>query len=125
MSDAKTRLPMMPFFVSDYIGATRHMSPAERGVFFDLICFQWILGPLPSDPAKLAMMVGCPLREFKKLWRTVHKEFVSHPDGLINPYFDAQRVKSLALSEERRKAGREGGRASAAKRAATDQGTLQ
>ena len=117
----KTRLPHMPFFVNDYIGATRHMTLAERGAYTDLLFLEWNIGPLPADPARLAAMIGCTSKQFSTVWPTVQQKFSDSPDGLVNERLELHRAKSIEISEKRAAIGRVGGIATAAKQ----RGTLQ
>lgn len=114
-----TRLPHMPLFVNDYIGATRHMSLAERGAYTDLLFLEWNIGPLPADPRRLAAMISCPPRAFAKIWPTVSKKFIETAEGLINERLELHRVKAIEIAKKRAIAGRDGGNATAAKHRST------
>ncbi len=46
---AEKRYPYMPFYVADFIGGTRLMSDAARGVYIVILCILWENGPLPND----------------------------------------------------------------------------
>jgi uncharacterized protein YdaU (DUF1376 family) len=114
-----TRLPHMPFFVNDYLGATRHMTLAERGAYTDLLFLEWNIGPLPADPARLAAMIGCTPKQFAMVWPTVCKKFVEAPNGLVNERLELHRARSIEISEKRAAVGRSGGIATAAKQRST------
>ena len=116
---ATLRLPHMPFFVSDYLGATRHMTLAERGAYTDLLFAQWNIGPLPADTSRLAAMISCSPRDFAKVWPAIRPKFVETPDGLVNQRLELHREKTIRLAEKRATAGRKGGKASAEKRQET------
>jgi len=105
----------MPFFVNDYLGATRHMTLAERGAYTDLLFLAWNIGPLPAEPARLAAMIGCTPKQFNLVWPTVRKKFVETEAGLVNERLELHRVKSIEISQKRMLAGREGGNTTAAK----------
>ena len=105
----------MPLFVNDYLGATRHMTLAERGAYTDLLFMEWNIGPLPADPARLSAMIGCTLKQFSAIWPTVKKKFIETAEGLVNERLELHRVKSIQISEKRATAGREGGNTTAAK----------
>jgi len=117
----KARLPHMPFFVNDYLGATRHMTLAERGAYTDLLFLEWNIGPLPAESARLAAMIGCTQKQFDSVWPTVKKKFLETEDGLVNERLELHRIKSIQISEKRATAGREGGKTTASKH----RGTLQ
>jgi uncharacterized protein YdaU (DUF1376 family) len=111
----KARLPYMPFFVNDYLGATRHMTLAERGAYTDLLFLEWNIGPLPADTARLSAMIGCTPKQFGSVWPTVRTKFVETDEGLVNEKLELHRAKSIQISEKRAIAGREGGNTTAAK----------
>lgn len=114
-------LSMLPFFVRDYIAATRHMSLAERGAYTDLLFTQWETGPLPSDPARLARILGCSAREFDKVWPAVALKFAQSADGLVNERLEEHRHKAQELSAKRAQAGRHGGKQSGEQRRSKSQ----
>jgi len=109
------RLPHMPFFVNDYLGATRHLTLAERGAYTDLLFLEWNIGPLPQDPARLAAMIGCSPRQFSAVWPAIQGKFAIVATGLVNERLEAHRAKALEISSKRAEAGRNGGYATAAK----------
>lgn len=108
------RLPHMPFFVNDYLGATRHMTLAERGAYSDLLFLEWNIGPLPADTARLAAMIGCTPKQFVQIWPTVKRKFVESGGGLVNVRLEMHRVKAIEIWEKRVSAGRDGGNKTAA-----------
>jgi uncharacterized protein YdaU (DUF1376 family) len=108
---------MLPWFVRDYIAATRHLSLAERGAYTDLLFLSWEQGPLPKDPVRLARMVGCGAEEFAQVWPALTTKFTETEAGLVNDRLEEHREKSVRLSAERAAAGRVGGKQSAKQRA--------
>ena len=109
------RLPHMPFFVNDYLGATRHFSLAERGAYCDLLFLEWNIGPLPQEPVRLAAMIGCSPRQFSAVWPAIRNKFAIAGAGLVNERLEAHRVKALEISAKRAEAGRNGGNTTAAR----------
>jgi uncharacterized protein YdaU (DUF1376 family) len=96
----KDHLPVMPFYVRDYITATRGLTLAERGAYFDLLCIEWASGsPLPADPARLASLIGCQKRTFEALWPSLRCKFEMTPDGYINERLESERRIVLAKRE--------------------------
>lgn len=92
----RPRLPYMPFFVSDYLGKTRHLTLAERGAYCDLLFHSWNIGPLPKERSRLAAMIGCTPREFRALWPKIREKFTEMPAGYVNSRLEAHRIKAEA-----------------------------
>ena len=114
----KKTLAHMPLFVRDYVMATRHLSLSERGLYMDLLCFQWEIGPLPADAHRLALMVSCSLEDFNLAWIAIRTKFVEFTaDSLINERLEEHRAKALELSAKRAKVGKKGGKQSGKQRA--------
>jgi uncharacterized protein YdaU (DUF1376 family) len=90
-------LPIMPFYVRDYIAATRSMTLAERGAYTDLLFAEWDSGgPLPKDLVRLATMIGCKPKEFAPLWAAIKNKFVKTASGYVNRRLEEERRISLA-----------------------------
>ena len=112
MSTGK-QLALLPWFVRDYVTATRHLSLAERGAYTDLLWFQWEHGVLPFEAERLARLLGCGQDEFEKVWPAIQEKFTSRAGGLVNLRLEEHREKALRLSAKRAILGRAGGTASA------------
>ena len=95
-------LPMMPWWPKDYISATRAMRIAERGLYTDLLFFQWELGVLPGDTSTLARMVGVTPEEFDDVWPAIQDKFVKCEGGFINLVLETHREKALAKRNKHR-----------------------
>lgn len=106
-------LAMMPFWVRDYITATRQFTLAERGAYTDLLFFQWEQGVLPNDPDRLSRLLGVSREEFDEVWKTLSIKFLPTREGLSNVKLEQHRAKAVQLSQKRKVAGSRGGKASA------------
>ena len=95
-------LAMLPWFVRDYIAATRHLSLAERGAYTDLLFLSWEMGALPSDPTRLARLVGCGADEFAEVWPAICAKFVQTEAGLVNMRLEEHRAESMRRSASAR-----------------------
>lgn len=69
--------PYLPFWTSDYLADTRHLSQAEHGAYMLLImtCWQTNDCSLPDDDKMLARFAGCDLRTWKRQRETVLEGF--------------------------------------------------
>jgi uncharacterized protein YdaU (DUF1376 family) len=92
---------MMPVFVGDWLKATRLLTVQERGVLFDLLCFQWEHRVLPPEPERLARLVGVSTSEFSKHWRAIADWFAQVDGGLVNHELDEHRTKAIGIVETR------------------------
>ncbi len=52
--------PWFPFYAGDWLSdmRVRLLTPSQRGVYIDLLAFQWREGAVPDDPAGLALTLG-------------------------------------------------------------------
>jgi uncharacterized protein YdaU (DUF1376 family) len=110
---------MLPWFVRDYVTATRQLTLAERGAYTDLLFFQWELGALPAEPERLARLIGCSSEEFAAVWPAIKTKFTEVDARLVNGRLEQHRLKAEELSAKRVEIGRRGGRSSAQARGAT------
>jgi uncharacterized protein YdaU (DUF1376 family) len=101
MSD--TSLAMMPWFPRDFIAATRAMRIAERCAYRELLDFQWELGVLPTDVARLARLIGFSDAEFADAWPGIKHKFVECNGGLANKRLEEHRVQALERREKKRR----------------------
>lgn len=92
-------LPIMPFFIKDWIGATQHWTDAERGAYISLLCFQWLNGTIPADVQRLARIMGTPEGEFDARWATVGQKFDGDIEGLLNNRLEEHRKKTIGIHE--------------------------
>ena len=107
-----SKLPSMPFFVSDYLSSTDVllMSLAERGLYAHLLFRQWQDGPLEFDTRKLSILCACSRSEFIKQWEGIKSKFITDSDGRIfNLRVEAVKSEYLRMKEARSKSGSKGG----------------
>lgn len=88
-------LAMMPWFPRDFIAATRHLALAERGAYRELLDYQWEMGRLPKDPARLARLLGVTAEEFCPIWESIGDKFEDVGAGLANKRLEEHRKKSV------------------------------
>jgi len=62
-----TAKPWMPFYVSDYLGDTSHLTQAEHGAYFLLILYYWQHGGLPDDDAQLARVSHSTVEQWTEI----------------------------------------------------------
>jgi uncharacterized protein YdaU (DUF1376 family) len=74
MAQNGSKLPWFPFFPKDWLSDDKviAMNRAQRGSYFNLLCFAWHqepIGTLPNDAKLLARLAQCTEEE----WATEHK----------------------------------------------------
>ncbi len=108
-------LPYLKFYPSDWLSdrTVRTMTPAARGVYFDLLCIAWQEGGIPADPSALASWLGLSPKRFARIWTEIEDCWVHGSNGsLVNPRQERERTEAERVYEQRVEAGRQGGRPS-------------
>lgn len=73
--------PAFQFYPRDYIMSTRTLTPEQRGVYIDLLCFAWDGDGLPDSTSQLAAMAGISEAKFKRVWAELASKWVQGDDG--------------------------------------------
>jgi len=82
--------PAFQFYPDNFLGGTALFSCVEVGAYIRLLCYQWDLGFLPNDTAKLSDLARCGQNEINAI---THK-FALCPDGkLRNERMEIEREK--------------------------------
>lgn len=81
--------PAFLFYPQRWLEGTAEMSPAERGVYIDLLAYQHQKGSIPDEPAKLCRLVRLSESEFIPIWDGVKNKFHKGTDNrLVNRTLD-------------------------------------
>lgn len=104
--------PSFPLYVQDYLTGTMSLTPAERGVYVDCLCYQWEVAGVPGDePARLALVMRCSPADARRFWTVLKSKFVRGDDGLYrNQRLEAERVAKKKWHDSRKENGGKGGR---------------
>lgn len=94
-------LAMMPWFPRDFIAATRHLALAERGAYRELLDYQWEMGVLPKDPARLARLLAVTVEEFAPIWSAISDKFEELNGGLANKRLEEHRKKAVEQRDKK------------------------
>jgi uncharacterized protein YdaU (DUF1376 family) len=100
----------MPVFVGDYLRDTMHLSLEEHGAYLKLLFVMWGQGHgrLPSDPTRLARMVGCDRAEWDRVWPAIAGYFdLDVAGGFIT---QGRLVQELEAARQRKRTAAENGR---------------
>lgn len=108
----KVRRPWFKFWPGTWLSArsVTLMTPAQKGVYIDLLCLSWQEGFIPADPDELAFLLRLPREEFLPIWDRVKTHFKSvknSPKKLVNHRLEDERSKAQERSDKTRKAAQE------------------
>jgi uncharacterized protein YdaU (DUF1376 family) len=100
--------PAFQFYPRDWVMSTRILTPEQRGIYLDLLCFGWDMeNGLPSEPAELAALVGMTPPKFRKVWAVISSRFYQDEAGRWrNERQEEQKAELEQLRAKRRAAGR-------------------
>lgn len=87
----------MPFYVSDYLADTGHLTTAEHGAYMLLIMHYWSNGGLPDDERKLARICRMSPDEWRDVRETLSDFF---HDGWRHKRIDAEFSRATEKSEK-------------------------
>jgi len=76
--------PAFLFYSKDWLEGTAELTPSEKGVMIDLLCYQHQKGGIPSDETKLARLSRLSVSEFKPIWEILKEKFIPNGDRLVN-----------------------------------------
>jgi len=101
-------LKWFPMYVDELQNdeAYRLMTPEERGIFLDLLCWQWRETSIPADEQKLRDGLGLKVRYYGALARVLKNEFMANgkPGRLTNPKLAEVYVEQIGRSDRARTA---------------------
>lgn len=109
-------LPYFKFYPGDWLSDfhVRAMEPADRGIYIDLLAFDWEEGGLPDDPEILAKVVGVDAERMRNAWEKLSARFIDHPnrDGWVtNRRLHRERKDIQDRAEKRSEAARKAAQA--------------
>lgn len=96
---AKKQFPMLPWFPANFHFSTLGWSVTARGIYRELLDYQWEMGGLPNDPEELRNLIRATKAEWKE-WPRVACKFPVGEGGLRrNPRLEAHRHNSMQKSQ--------------------------
>ena len=101
--------PWMPFYVSDYLGKTRHLTTLQHGAYMLLLMHYWSCGSLPKDVPSLRRISLLDRHQWRRN-APIIAEFFS-PDWR-NERMEKELKKAQEISLKRAVYGAKGGRIS-------------
>lgn len=115
-TERKKPLPYYRWYVRDHRAhrICRTLSCFEEGMLRKLLDEQWEEGCIPSDPGRLAELLGEPIGVVTEAWQKLRRLFVDMPgeDGFYvrNLRLEKERTEADALRVIKSLAGKKGGR---------------
>ena len=94
--------PAFQFYPESYLGGTALFTHEQKGIYMDMLSYQWIHGRLPKEPKLLARMIHSTA---KKVVSVLHK-FDSDESGLFNGRLEKERVKQETYRTKQAELGR-------------------
>jgi len=103
------KAPAFPLYASDFLTDTISWDISEVGVYFRLLCAEWLNRELPNDQVELARIAGCSPKRFQKVWSKINFKFQENDTGgLVNNKLEKIRTEQIKHRESRSKAGKQG-----------------
>lgn len=110
------KLPFMPFFVSDYLADTTHLTCEEHGAYLLLLFAMWKSGgSLPDDDVALSRIAHLSVTRWKKMRSNIVAFFRSSGAILTHKRVSTELRRSEEISNLRSEAGKRGADAKALK----------
>lgn len=101
----------MPFYVTDYLGDTMHLSTTQHGAYLLLLLACWKAGgDLPDDDAQLASIARMSAGDWKKSAQVLRRFFDAAEGALSHGRVKKELDKAKELSAKRSAIGKTGGR---------------
>lgn len=97
----------LPLFAGDYLADTLNFSVEEHGAYLLALIHQWNSGPFEED--ELRLVLRFQRKKFAKIFAKLSPKLTQAEDGKwYSKRLEAERAKSLEISEKRSKAGKAG-----------------
>lgn len=109
-SGRRPKSPAFQFYPADYLSSRtiRRLTLEQRGAWLELICSEWLDGPLENDPVELARIIGVSAKEFRRIWPGLDRCFDLENGRLVNPRLEREREAQEANRERWQRLGKAG-----------------
>jgi uncharacterized protein YdaU (DUF1376 family) len=99
--------PWFPLYVADWLVGTWTLTAAERGIYIDLLAFQWDRGSVPGDDmVALGQAARCSGEAIAAAWPVLREKFTRGEDGQWrNERLEAERLAGRRLVERNQRGG--------------------
>lgn len=106
----KERRPAYLWYVNDWKGsrAVQAMTWGQRGMYRELLDYQWETGAVPDTPQRCARVLGGTTREWTRAWPILRPNFIEAAEvagGLLNAKLEQLRASRRSTEDNARTAG--------------------
>lgn len=107
----------MQLYVGDYLADTLHLTTEQHGAYLLLLMTMWRNGAeLPNDHQKLARIARVTPKRWGQIWAEIGGFFEVDGTVVRQPRLSKEFQKAVSISQERKTAGKIGGKANALKK---------
>jgi uncharacterized protein YdaU (DUF1376 family) len=107
------KAPAFQLYAGDFFLDTLEWELEELGLYTRLLFYEWVNGPLPNDPQKLAKISLIRARKLAQLWPKIAPKFIEKDGFYVNlrleetrekqrQFVTNQRLKGIKSGEKRR-----------------------
>lgn len=100
MKEKRSKPPAFQLYAADFLTDTQSMTAQELGVYFRLMCSQWINKGVPMDTQKLSRLAGVSVKVFKRIWPEIQHKFVEKEVNKITVLVNERLEESRADKEK-------------------------
>jgi uncharacterized protein YdaU (DUF1376 family) len=101
--------PAFQLYAADFYMDTLTWEAEDIGVYFCLLMAEWVNGPLPTDPSKLAKIAKKTVQKFNKNFSKISHKFYLTAEGFyVNLRLEDERRKLAQFTETQSEKGKYG-----------------
>src|SRR5665213_2191608 len=90
--------PFLPLFFGDFMASTAEWKGLEASLYLTLLGYEWSIGDLPTEPARLCTLVRWDRKMFDRCWPQVAVKFVQRGDRLVNERLEIHRARAVEIA---------------------------
>lgn len=98
--------PAFQLYAGDFFLDTMEWELEEIGLYSRLLFYEWINGPLPIEPRKLAKISLIGPRKLAQLWPKIERKFIEKDGFYVNIRLEETREKQRQFIESQREKGK-------------------
>jgi len=104
-----SKSPAFRLYAADFDMDTNTWTNEELGIYLRLLLSQWVNGPLPNCPKKLAKISRITPKKFQKVFPNIEHKFQENGHNtIVNKRMEKERQKQANYIKTQKKAGQKG-----------------